>query len=143
MNVKQISVFIENMPGKLARFTKLLGDHGIDLLSISMADTTHFGILRAIVTDYEEAVKLISANGYTVKLTDVLAVSVPNRPGGLAHVLGMLSERNITVEYLYSFLRNMGDHALIIFRVDKLPEAEKILSGAGVRLLGQDEVRML
>lgn len=91
MYVKQISVFIENTPGRLAHFTKLLGDNNIDLVSLSVADTTHFGILRGIVADYEKAVKLISDNGYTVKLTDVLAVSVPDHPGGLAEVLETLS----------------------------------------------------
>ena len=137
MYVKQISVFIENTPGRLAHFTKLLGDNNIDLVSLSVADTTHFGILR------EKAVKLISDNGYTVKLTDVLAVSVPDHPGGLAEVLETLSGHDIVVEYLYSFVRNAGDHALIIFRVDKLDEAEKVLTEAGVRLLSQDEVRGL
>ena len=127
MYVKQISVFIENTPGRLAHFTKLLGDNNIDLVSLSVADTTHFGILRGIVADYEKAVKLISDNGYTVKLTDVLAVSVPDHPGGLAEVLEALSGHDIVVEYLYSFVRNAGDHALIIFRVDKLDEAEKVL----------------
>ena len=101
------------------------------------------GILRGIVADYEKAVKLISDNGYTVKLTDVLAVSVPDHPGGLAEVLETLSGHDIVVEYLYSFVRNAGDHALIIFRVDKLDEAEKVLTEAGVRLLSQDEVRGL
>ncbi|NLV58050.1 MAG: hypothetical protein GXY67_04710 [Clostridiales bacterium] len=143
MYVKQISVFIENTPGKLAHFTKLLGDHHIDLVSLSVADTTHFGILRGIVADYESAVKLLSENGYTVKLTDVLAVSVPDKPGGLAWVLAQLAEHQIVVEYLYSFVRNAGDHALIIFRVDRLPEAEKILLEAGVKLLSQEEVRGL
>jgi hypothetical protein len=143
MYVKQISVFIENTPGKLAHFTKLLGDHHIDLVSLSVADTTHFGILRGIVADYESAVKLLSENGYTVKLTDVLAVSVPDKPGGLAWVLALLAEHQIVVEYLYSFVRNAGDHALIIFRVDRLPEAEKILLEAGVKLLSQEEVRGL
>ena len=79
-------------------------------------------------------------HGYTVKLTDVLAVSVPDQPGGLASVLDSLAEKDIVVEYLYSFVRNAGDHALIIFRVDKLEEAEKVLTAAGVKLLSQDEV---
>ena len=143
MYVKQISVFIENTPGRLAQFTRLLGDHHIDLVSLSVADTTHFGILRGIVADYEMAMKLISENGYTVKLTDVLAVSIPDEPGGLAQVLEMLAKNDVGVEYLYSFVRNAGDHALIIFRVDKLPEAEKILTEAGVKLLSQEEVRGL
>ncbi|MEG0901126.1 MAG: ACT domain-containing protein, partial [Clostridia bacterium] len=108
-----------------------------------VADTTHFGILRGIVADYENAMKLISENGYTVKLTDVLAVSVPDQPGGLADVLQSLADHEIVVEYLYSFVRNAGDHALIIFRVDKLAEAEEVLTSAGVRLLSQDEVRGL
>lgn len=143
MYVKQISVFIENTPGRLAHFTKLLGEKGIDLVSLSVADTTHFGILRGIVADYERAVQLISENGYTVKLTDVLAVSVPDQPGGLALVLEKLAENDIAVEYLYSFVRNAGDHALIIFRVDKLEEAAQTLQEAGVKLLSQDEVRGL
>lgn len=143
MYVKQISVFIENTPGRLAHFTKLLGEHGIDLVSLSVADTTHFGILRGIVADYERAVELISENGYTVKLTEVLAVSVPDQPGGLAMVLEELAKNDIAVEYLYSFVRNVGGHALIIFRVDKLPEAEKVLTQAGVKLLSQEEVRGL
>ncbi len=143
MYVKQISVFIENTPGRLAHFTKLLADNQIDLVSLSVADTTHFGILRGIVADYEKAVKLISENGYTVKLTDVLAVSVPDQPGGLAMVLQRLADSGIGVEYLYSFVRNAGDHALIIFRVDKLPEAAQVLTEAGVKLLSQEEVRGL
>ena len=143
MSVKQISVFIENTPGRLAHFTKLLGDSRIDLVSLSVADTTHFGILRGIVADYDRAVKLLSENGYTVKLTDVLAVSVPDQPGGLAGVLQTLADSDIGVEYLYSFVRSAGDHALIIFRVDKLPEAEKVLTDAGVKLLSQDEIRSL
>lgn len=143
MHVKQISVFIENTPGKLAAFTKLLGENGIDLVSLSVADTTNFGILRGIVADYERAVQLISENGYTVKLTDVLAVKVPDTPGGLAEVLDVLADNNIVVEYLYSFVRSAGNHALIIFRVDQLKEAEAILEKAGVQMLSQQEVRGL
>ena len=143
MYVKQISAFIENSPGMLAQFTRLLAEHDIDLVSLSVADTTHFGILRGIVADYEKAVRLLSENGYTVKLTDVLAVRVPDTPGGLADVLDRLNAADIAVEYLYSFVRNAGDHALIIFRVDKLAEAVKVLRDAGITLLSQEEVRGL
>ena len=143
MYVKQISVFIENTPGRLADFTKLLGEHQIDLVSLSIADTTHFGILRGIVADYERAEKLISEAGYTVRLTDVLAASVPDEPGGLAKVLGMLSENGISIEYLYSFVRNAGKNALIIFRVEELDRAAQVLKDSGVRLLTQEEVRLL
>ena len=143
MYVKQISVFIENTPGRLADFTKLLGEHHIDLVSLSIADTTHFGILRGIVADYERAERLISEAGYTVRLTDVLAASVPDEPGGLAKVLGMLSEIGISIEYLYSFVRNAGKNALIIFRVEELVRAAQVLTDNGVRLLTQEEVRHL
>lgn len=143
MYVKQISVFIENTPGRLADFTRLLGDNRIDLVSLSIADTTNFGILRGIVADYERAEKLISEAGYTVRLTDVLAASVPDVPGGLAKVLGMLSENGISIEYLYSFVRNAGKNALIIFRVEELDKAAQVLCDNGVRLLSQEEVRLL
>ena len=109
MYVKQISVFIENAPGKLADFTRFLGEKGIDLVSLSIADTTDFGILRGIVTDYERAVRLIEEAGYTVCLTDVLAVQVPDRPGGLAEILTLLSESSIGIEYLYSFVRGRNN----------------------------------
>ncbi len=143
MYVKQISVFIENTPGRLADFTRLLGENQIDLVSLSIADTTHFGILRGIVADYERAEKLIGEAGYTVRLTDVLAASVPDVPGGLAKVLGMLSENGISIEYLYSFVRNAGKNALIIFRVEELEKAAQVLKDNGVRLLTQEEVRLL
>jgi len=143
MYVKQISVFIENTPGRLAELTKVLADNEIDLVSLSIADTTNFGILRGIVTDPDYACKVLGDQGYTVKVTDVLAVSVPDHPGGLATVLTSLAEKNIVLEYLYSFVRKTGDHALIIIRVDKPEEAVKVLTAAGVKLLSQDEVKAL
>src|SRR5699024_10430571 len=85
--VQQISVFIENQPGKLAEFAELLGREGIDLVALSIADTTNFGILRCIVCDYERAAKIIGEAGYTARVTDVLAVSVPDKPGGMAQAV--------------------------------------------------------
>lgn len=143
MHVKQISVFIENTPGRLADFTKVLAEKKIDLVSLSIADTTHFGILRGIVADPGAVCQMLTEKGYSVKQTDVLAVFVPDHPGGLASILEKLAEQNIALEYLYSFVRNAGDHALIIMRVDRLEDAEKVLTDAGVRLLTQDEVGKL
>ena len=143
MFVKQISVFIENTPGRLADFTRVLADNNIDLVSLSIADTTHFGILRGIVADSDLACKLLTQKGYSVKLTDVLAVCVPDKPGGLADILDKLAQKNVALEYLYSFIRQSGDHALIIMRVDKLEEAVNVLKDAGVKLLSQEEVKAL
>ena len=143
MFVKQISVFIENTPGRLADFTKVLAENQIDLVSLSIADTTNFGILRGIVADYDKAVRVLAENGYTVKLTDVLAVCVPDCPGGLHGILARLAEKNIALEYLYSFVRNTGDSALIIIRVDQPEEAVQVLQADGVKLLSQDDIRAL
>ncbi len=143
MNVKQISVFIENAPGKLAGFTRLLGEKGIDLVSLSIADTSDFGILRGIVADYERAARLIEEAGYTVCLTDVLAVAVPDRPGGLAEILTLFSDQGISIEYLYSFVRNRSDCALIVFRVADIDAAQEILKAQGIHCLTQEEVGAL
>jgi hypothetical protein len=143
MFVKQLSVFLENKSGSLAGFTKLLGDHGFDMMSLSIADTTDFGILRAIVADYKRAYALLNEAGYSVKITDVLAVSVPDRPGSLAAVLSVLSSRDIGLEYLYSFFRSHGDHALIIIRTDRPEEAAEALGNAGVTMLSQEDLQAI
>ena len=143
MFVKQISVFIENTPGRLSDFTRVLAENGIDLVSLSIADTTHFGILRGIVADPDAAAKLLTERGSSVKVTDVLAVCVPDHPGGLNEILSRLAEKDIALEYLYSFVRRSGDHALIILRVDRPAEAVAVLTEAGVRLLTQADVKAL
>ncbi len=143
MYVKQLSVFIENTPGRLAGFTQVLAENNIDIVSLSIADTTNFGILRGIVAEPEVAYQVLLDHGYSVKMTDVLAVCVPDHPGGLNAILGKLAEANIALEYLYSFVRTNGDQALIIIRVDKLDEAVTVLTGAGVQLLSQNDVRAL
>lgn len=140
MYVKQISVFIENTPGRLAEFTRLLGENHIDLISLSIADTASFGILRGIVADWERAIRLIIGAGYTARVNDVLTIEVPDRPGSLARVLRLLSEHDIQLEYLYSFLRDEGGQALIILRTEQLEKASRTLAEANVRLLTQNEV---
>lgn len=143
MAVKQISVFYENLPGRLAHFTRVLGDNNLDLISLSVVDGGPMGIMRGIVVDYERAMDVLTQNGYTVKLTDVLAISVADRPGGMADVLKMLAEHNIAVEYLYSFVRNAGGQSLIIFRVNPLDVAQQVLKEAGIRLVSHEELHTL
>lgn len=143
MAVKQISVFYENTPGRLAHFTRVIGDNNLDLISLSVVDGGPMGIMRGIVVDYERAMEVVTQNGYTVKLTEVLAISVADRPGGIADVLDLLAKHNISVEYLYSFVRNAGGQSLIIFRVTPLDEAEKVLLEAGIRLVSHEELAAL
>jgi len=116
--VTQLSVFLENSKGRLAAMTRLLGDAGIDLLAVSIADTAGYGIFRAIVDDADKAKKVLRDGGFNVTLTSVLAVLVDNKPGGMAKVLEIFAQNDISVEYLYSFVRKTPDHALILFKVD-------------------------
>jgi len=143
MYVKQISVFIENQPGKLVGFTELLAREGINLIALSIADTTNFGILRCIVYDYEHAAKVVNDAGYTARVTDVLAVSVPDKPGGMARAIRILTDAGISIEYLYSFVRNVTDNALLIFRVEELERAVNVLTDNGVTLLSLEQVQSL
>lgn len=140
MFVKQISVFIENKNGKLAEFTRTLAEAKIDMAALSVADTSDFGILRAIVNDTNRAVSVLRDAGYTVTLTDVIAVAVPDRPGGLAEVVAIMDKHNISIEYMYSFVRNVAGTALIVFRVDKPVDTSKLLIECGLKVLDQEQV---
>lgn len=138
--VKQLSVFIENKRGRLAELTKCLKQHNIDLIALSIADTTNFGILRCIVSDPEKALVTVREGGFTANITEVLAVSVSDAPGGLSEVLEILAEKDISVEYLYSFVRHRGETALVFFRVEDLMAAAEVLAGHGIQLHAAEEV---
>lgn len=143
MFVKQISVFLENKPGRLSEVTKVLSEKNIDISAISIADTTQFGILRMIVNKPEEAVAAIKEAGFPVSTTDVLAVEVADRPGGLNHALQVLRQADVSVEYLYSFIKRNEDKALILFRVEDPQKAVKALEAAGIKLYGSNEIASL
>ena len=143
MYVKQVSVFLENRKGSLTDLTRTLSDNDIDLIALSIADTEQYGILRCIMTDTDKGVKALKDAGYVVRLTDVLAVCVPDHPGGLSQVLEKLTDQNISVEYVYSFVRSTGSHALVIFHLSDLAKGLKVLNEAGVKLLDNDQVRSL
>ncbi len=141
--VKQLSVFLENRKGSLAAATQLLGTSGLNLLALSIAETDNFGIARLIVSDTEDGVSRLRASGYTVRTTDVLVACVPDRPNGLTEILRFLEKEDISVEYLYSFVRNSGFNALIIFRVSDTDRAIEILKNNGIEMLTQAQVDAL
>ena len=143
MKVEQISVFLENKPGALADVTRILGEGGINIRALSLADTKDFGILRLIVNDNEKAKAVLGARGFTVRKTEVVAVEVPDRPGGLAHILKCLSDSGINVEYLYAFVQQSGSNAIIIFRFDETDRAIEVLSKNGVKILEGKKVYAL
>jgi hypothetical protein len=143
MDVKQLSIFIENTPGSLVNLTRLLGERKIDLISLSVADTSSFGILRGIVANPDEALQVVLNAGFTARLDTVIPMEVPDQPGALAKVLGYLAEANIFVEYLYSFLRDGGKEAYIILRTQQTEEAKTLLKSKSVRILSAQEVYSL
>lgn len=138
--VRQLSVFLENTKGRLADMTNVLKNAEVNLLALSIADTTNFGILRAIVSDDDKAVKVLHDAGYTVHLSDVIAAEIPDKTGGLADILSALGEGEISVEYLYSFVRTPGEHALILFKVDDVESAKKIFTSNNIKLLNKAEL---
>ena len=124
---KQISVFLENISGRLADVTRILAARGINLRALTIADTADFGILRIIVDDTEKAVAVLANEGFTVKLTDVLAVEVPDSPGGLAEVMELFRTKEVNIEYLYSSLEKNSSKAAIILKVENLEHGLKIV----------------
>jgi len=143
MFVTQISVFLENKPGRLAQVTEVLRQNNIDISAISVADTSEFGIVRMIVDKPKEAVSALKAAKFPVSTTEVLAVEVSDKPGGLNFALQVLNEANISIEYLYSFIKRNGDKALILFRIEDSAKAVKVLQSAGVKLYTNEEINLL
>lgn len=139
MKVSQISVFLENKSGRLAEVAKLLADNGINIRALSIADTSDFGILRLIVDNPEKAAAVLRDSGLAVSLTDVIAVRMKDKPGGLSEVVQILSEANINIEYMYAFVTRSNEQAVVVLRVEQLDEAIAALVFHGTKLLtGED-----
>ena len=135
MIIRQISAFLENKSGRLAEVTKLLAEKQINILAISIADTTNFGILRLIVSDYALAEKTLSEVGMTVSITNVIAIAVEDSPGGLASALAVFEKENIGIEYLYAFVEKISSEAYIILKVESPEKAVASLLENGIKVL--------
>jgi len=135
MKVEQISIFIENKSGRLAEITRVLGDAGINIRALSLADTSDFGILRLIVNDCAKANTVLKEAGFTVSKTEVVAVEVPDHPGGLSAILQALDREAINVEYMYAFVERCGGNAVIIFRFDETDKAIATLKAQNFSIL--------
>ncbi len=140
MKVEQISIFIENKFGRLAEVTRVLGESGVNIRALSLADTSDFGILRLIVNKTDQAKAVLKAKGFTVNKTDVVAVEVPDRPMGLYGILEILDQGKVNVEYMYAFVERCGENAVIIFRFDNTEEAILVLTRGGVNVLEGERV---
>lgn len=143
MKVRQLSIFLENQSGRLAEVMGDLARENINIRALSLADTSGFGILRLIVNDIAKAHEVLKNKGFTVRETDVLAVEVPDRPGGLGGILGSLAARGINIEYMYAFVEKSGENAVVIFRIEQIDEAIESLKADGVKILRAEEVYAL
>ncbi len=143
MTVKQISVFLENVPGTLVGLTEALSQHNIDLRAMAMAETKEYGILRMIVSDVFATSTILKDAGYVHSLTPVLAVAIPDVPGGLNNVLQVLASRGINVDYMYAFLGNKSGSAYVIIRVEDNNAATQALQSKGIRLVSSEDMENL
>ena len=135
MRVEQISIFLENKSGRLAEVARILAEAGVNIRALSLADTSDFGVLRIIVDKQEKCEEALKERGFTVRKTDVVAVEVSDRPGGLHRILDILDKAGINVEYVYAFVRHSGDNAINIFRFENTEEAVKVLLKEGVKVI--------
>ena len=136
MLIKQMSVFVENTTGRLAELTRILAEHGIDIKASTIADTVDFGILRCIVPNPEAATEILKEAGFTASITEVIAVTLEDRPGGL-HIL---ADNDIGVDYIYSTIKSKEDEAVVMIKVEDPKKAMDILTSNGVKLYNMSEL---
>ena len=131
MIIKQISIFVENKPGIVAEITEIISKNDINIRALSVADTTHFGILRIIVDDPEMVQRELKEAGLTVSITSVITAAINDRPGGLAEVLKLFAAHDIQIEYMYAFIAKSENEAYVVMRIENEDEAVKLLKENG------------
>ena len=139
-NVRQISVFVENKPNKLAEAMKLLKSSKINIRALALADTKDFGILRLIVNDTDKTVELFKDASYAVTVTEIVAISIPDAPGQLSRVLDILGEKGVNLEYLYAFIGKSDKSVSFVIRVDDNNSAYEALTDAGIIQLTENDI---
>ncbi len=141
MNLTQISVFIENRAGQLSNITKVLFENGVDLRAINIAETQDYGVLRIIPADAQKASAVLLENGFIMAMTPVLAVAVPDRPGGLNSLLETLAGADIGIEYMYSVFSSKSGEALMVLQVNEAQKAADTLKENNFRFVDIEEIR--
>ena len=139
MPIQQLSVLAENKPGAIIDITRALGEAGVDIRALSLADTSDYGILRLIVDQTDTARKALEARGYVLRISPVIGVAVPDKPGALCRILEALQEQGINIEYMYAFISRTADDAYVILRPDDRERAEKVLADMGAKLLSDEQ----
>lgn len=138
--IKQISLFVENTPGSISKVCKVLRDKNLSIGTLSLADTSEFGILRLLIKESDIAAKVLTEAGFVVKTADVLALTVPHRAGGLSEIFDILDKNNLSVEYMYAFTAGKADKAIIVFRFENPEEALAAISKEAVELISAEEL---
>jgi hypothetical protein len=141
--VKQISIFMENKPGRMARVAKTLSDAEVNIRALTIAEAGDFGVIRMVVDDTEKGYRVLRDGGFTVSETDVLAVEIKDVPGGLYEIAKTLGESNVNMDYAYAFVTAKAERAMLILRVDDLKRATQVLNEAGVRLATREEIQSI
>jgi hypothetical protein len=140
MKIQQLSLFLENKPGHLSSICRCLSKAGLNILTLSLADTQQFGILRLIIRESQKAKQILEQQGYVVSVTEVVATEVDDRPGGLAEILEIIEESKTNIEYMYAFTFRRGNKAILVFRFDDPDAAIRLLQSRGRNVLGPVEL---
>ena len=143
MKIQQLSLFLENAPGHLATPCAVLADAGLNILTLTLADTQGFGILRLILKEWEQAQRILEKSGFVVKVTEVVAVQVEDRPGGLRHLLQTVEQAGVNIEYMYAFTVRCGGKAVMVLRLGNTDQGIAALLGGGAHLLSAAELYAL
>jgi len=141
MKIVQISVFLENKKGRLYDATRVLGEAGVDIKALTIAESEKFGVLRMVVDRPDKALEVLKKSEFVASITDIVAVEVSDRPGGLASVLKILNDKGINMEYMYAFVEKNADNAIVVFRFDDPDKAINVLAGNNIRVLGKKEIQ--
>jgi hypothetical protein len=141
--IKQISIFVENKPGRMARVAKTLSDAGVNIRALTIAEAGDFGVIRMVVDDTEKGYQVLREKGLTVSETDVLAVELKDVPGGLYEIAKSLGDHAINMDYAYAFVTAKAERAMLILRVDDIKRATEVLQAAGVRIATREEIQRL
>jgi hypothetical protein len=143
MNVQQIAVFLEHKPGRLADISHCLAENNVNIRALSLADTTDFGILRLVADNTEKARKALKENGFTVGVTEVIAVAAEDKPGGMDKVLQVTSKAALNIEYMYAFTQKSGESGILLFKFDDPEKAIAAFKEAGIKILSGEEVHSM
>jgi len=128
MSIKQVSVFLENKVGRAAEVIRIISKEKIDIKALALSDATDFGVLRIIVDDPDRCIKILKENNLVAQETEVIAIEIEDKPGGLNHVLTVLTENGINVEYMYATIEKKKNNAIVIFKIDEIEKAKEILA---------------